>query len=231
VAAFGCALRSARSPLKGVTGTFYPRCGLARLKQSSPRFGRKGARPKAHARGRVWMKCPALPLVLAVQARAKTQRMARRRPALAKRRGRRAIGAAPRHRVWTDGSTLAGWVTMRSAWMHRCDLRRSLARDDAGDDPFSTVNGQAGILMRVGRPSGSAAGAPRLQPNPVSDGQPDQTSRLAPRSRPARQPSAACRARAWRRRQTTRALCALSLPRDAAQIDRFRHRDLPSATA
>ena len=49
----------------------------------------------------------------------------------------------------------------------RRDLRRGLARDDAGDDLFSTVNSQAGILMRVVHLSGSLAGVWRLQPNPV----------------------------------------------------------------
>lgn len=40
--------------------------------------------------------------------------------------------------------------------------RRSLARNDAGDDLFSTVNRQAGILVRVIHPCGSPAGVWRL---------------------------------------------------------------------
>jgi transposase len=50
----------------------------------------------------------------------------------------------------------------------RRELHRSVARNDAGNDQLSTVNGQAGVLMRVVHTSGSLAGVWRLQPKPVS---------------------------------------------------------------
>ena len=49
-----------------------------------------------------------------------------------------------------------------------------------GDDPFSTVNGQAGILIRVVHPSGSLAEVWRFQTNPVPGEHPPETSQLDP---------------------------------------------------
>lgn len=60
----------------------------------------------------------------------------------------------------------------------RSNLRRSLPRDDTGNDLFSTVKRQAGILMGVVHPAGSSAGVRRLQPDPVPGEQPSENSHL-----------------------------------------------------
>ncbi len=65
---------------------------------------------------------------------------------------------------------------------HR-DFRHSLARSDVGDDLFSTVNGQVGIMIRVVHPSGPLAGVWRLQPNSVLGEQPPETSKLLGQNR------------------------------------------------
>ena len=57
-------------------------------------------------------------------------------------------------------------------------LPRALPGPNAGDNLLSTVDGQAGTMMRVVHPSGSSAGVWRLQPDLKPGEQPPETSHL-----------------------------------------------------
>ena len=62
----------------------------------------------------------------------------------------------------------------------RGDHRHRAALPMTVDDQVSTMNGGAGILVRVVHPSGSSAGVWRLQPNSEPVEQPTESSQLGP---------------------------------------------------